>query len=245
MWSYKDGYTLDKVVDQNKLDFVSYISADIRYLGDISRFRGVHVIRDPRDVVVSSYFSHKTSHSTGGWPELAEFRPLLNNLSKDDGMIENIKFTAKLPIDGWDINLFDNFMEWDYLLPNIMEVKFERLVQDPYTVLLEMFNFLEMLEFSDVNPSGLLKYVLRNRFPHRFSKITTIPAWQILFQGYVNRFSKLSGGRSKGSEDEASHYRKGLPGDWRNHFTDRHKDFFKKNYNELLIKLGYETDDNW
>jgi hypothetical protein len=38
-------------------------------------YRGFHVIRDPRDVVVSAYFSHLYSHpirSDGGW--IADFR---------------------------------------------------------------------------------------------------------------------------------------------------------------------------
>jgi len=39
--------------------------------------------------------------------------------------------------------------------------------------------------------------------------------------------------------------RKGVVGDWKNHFTDEHKEQFKKIGGELLIKLGYEKDNNW
>ncbi|MDB6029271.1 MAG: transporter related protein [Verrucomicrobiales bacterium] len=58
-------------------------------------------------------------------------------------------------------------------------------------------------------------------------------------------FQKLSGGRERGSEDTKSHYRKGVHGDWQNHFTPRIKSRFKSLYNDLLLMGGYEKDSNW
>ena len=58
-------------------------------------------------------------------------------------------------------------------------------------------------------------------------------------------FDKLSEGRRKGMEDQHSHYRKGAAGDWKNYFKAAHKERFKEHYGPLLIKLGYEKDDNW
>jgi lipopolysaccharide transport system ATP-binding protein len=60
-----------------------------------------------------------------------------------------------------------------------------------------------------------------------------------------NRFEKLSGGRAPGQEDPASHLRKGVAGDWQNHFTDRMKRAFKARYGGLLVAAGYEKDLNW
>jgi tetratricopeptide (TPR) repeat protein len=57
-------------------------------------------------------------------------------------------------------------------------------------------------------------------------------------------FANLSNGRIEGQENK-SHYRKGQPGDWRNHFDSSHIDCFKKLYNPLLLKLGYETNEDW
>jgi hypothetical protein len=62
---------------------------------------------------------------------------------------------------------------------------------------------------------------------------------------YQNRFSKLADGRTEGDEDQKSHYRKGLPGDWMDHFNGQHKRYFKEHYNDLLVKLGYEKDNDW
>jgi Sulfotransferase domain len=61
----------------------------------------------------------------------------------------------------------------------------------------------------------------------------------------ANRFERLTGGRPRGSEDPAAHERKGVVGDWRNHFTDRVKASFKARYGELLIATGYERDLAW
>jgi hypothetical protein len=58
-------------------------------------------------------------------------------------------------------------------------------------------------------------------------------------------FEKLSGGRERGKEDIKSHYRKGVHGDWRNHFTPAITRRFKALYGEVLIRSGYEKNMNW
>jgi len=40
-------------------------------------------------------------------------------------------------------------------------------------------------------------------------------------------------------------FRSGKTGEWRKHFTEKHKRIFKEAAGDLLIKLGYEKDDNW
>lgn len=57
-------------------------------------------------------------------------------------------------------------------------------------------------------------------------------------------FSSLTG-RKPGEENIASHYRKGISGDWKNYFTDRVKAEFKEQFGQLLIDTGYEKDLNW
>jgi len=59
-----------------------------------------------------------------------------------------------------------------------------------------------------------------------------------------NSFTSISG-RKPGEEDVTSHYRKGVIGDWKNHFTDRIKTEFKEQFGQLLITTGYEKDLNW
>jgi hypothetical protein len=59
-----------------------------------------------------------------------------------------------------------------------------------------------------------------------------------------HRFEAQSG-RKPGTEDAQAHERKGIAGDWRNHFTDRVRAEFKRCYGSLLIATGYEKDFNW
>lgn len=40
-------------------------------------------------------------------------------------------------------------------------------------------------------------------------------------------------------------FRKGQSGDWREHFSNENKRMFKKQAGDLLIRLGYEKDDDW
>lgn len=40
-------------------------------------------------------------------------------------------------------------------------------------------------------------------------------------------------------------FRKGVIGDWKNHFSAQHKQVFKNVAGQLLIDLGYETDFDW
>jgi len=52
-------------------------------------------------------------------------------------------------------------------------------------------------------------------------------------------------GRSRGKEKVSSHHRKGVSGDWRNHFSDRARAAFKDRYGELLVETGYERGLDW
>ncbi|VTU00140.1 sulfotransferase : Sulfotransferase domain superfamily OS=Synechococcus sp. PCC 7335 GN=S7335_4812 PE=4 SV=1: Sulfotransfer_1 [Gemmataceae bacterium] len=60
----------------------------------------------------------------------------------------------------------------------------------------------------------------------------------------ANRFEVFAG-RKPGVEDVNSHQRKGIAGDWRNHFTPRVAAEFKERYGSLLVATGYERDERW
>lgn len=52
--------------------------------------------------------------------------------------------------------------------------------------------------------------------------------------------------RKKGQEDSSSvRFRKGVAGDWRNVFTERDKEIFKREAGDTLVRLGYEEDGGW
>lgn len=51
--------------------------------------------------------------------------------------------------------------------------------------------------------------------------------------------------RKPGEEDTRSFLRKGQAGDWRDKFTKESMDIFDHYFGEYLLKLGYESDENW
>lgn len=67
-----------------------------------------------------------------------------------------------------------------------------------------------------------------------------------------NRFERLtmgkriwSDGRRPGEENDASHFRKGIRGDWRSYFKPVHVERFKEVAGDLLIEWKYESSLAW
>lgn len=52
-------------------------------------------------------------------------------------------------------------------------------------------------------------------------------------------------GRKPGQENAQSFMRKGVVGDWKNHFTQEARELFCHYAGDALIKLGYEKDYSW
>jgi Sulfotransferase domain len=192
-------------------DFWCYINADYRFVHGLD-VRGFHVVRDPRDVIVSGYFSHLMSHPVGDrWPQLQRYRSSLQSLSKDEGILREMEFSG---------STLYAMLFWNPSTPGVREIHFEDLIQDSED------RFCEVLEELRVLPNRVSETVVR--------EIVGRHAFQV-----------MSGGRQPGEENAAHHFRKGVPGDWRNHFKASHIDHFKKLFNPLLMKLGYETNESW
>lgn len=58
-------------------------------------------------------------------------------------------------------------------------------------------------------------------------------------------FTRMSGGRKQGEIDGKSHMRKGVSGDWANHFTREAGELFHAHAGATLIRLGYVADGEW
>jgi len=224
------------------------------YTPDLEVYRGFHVVRDPRDIVVSAYFSHLKSLNAPTWQELSDLRERLSGLSKEDGLLFELDYLEQQ---------FREMAAWDYNQPHILELKLEELSADPFGGFKRILEFLEM--FDPSNRHGLQRgwHDLRlkmNRLNHKGRRympanlpmfpvprlpVQTIPASTL--EAITDRlsFARLSGGRTRGQENVNSHYRKGVHGDWKNHFTNEHIRLFKARYNDLLIQLGYEKDGDW
>ena len=118
--------------DHSKFDFSSWKTP----------FRGVHMIRDPRDVIVSGCFYHKKSREEWLHKPRKEFNGLtyqqkINSYSDiNDQILFEMENVGKGNID--------DMLNWNYIHPSFYEIKYEDLIEDTNLMLFhEIFNFLE------------------------------------------------------------------------------------------------------
>lgn len=253
-YSFEKYGTLGKLVDAEQIQFLAYINTTTKYTPDLKVYRGFHVVRDPRDIVVSAYFSHLKSLNAPTWDELNVLRDKLSGLNKEDGLSFELEYLGQQ---------FKEMAEWNYQQEHILEVRMEDLSAAPFDVFRRILQFLEM--FDPTERTGLsqslhalrltmnrLNYKGRRHMPMNLPMfpVPKRPVYglpQDALEKIADRlsFARLAGGRDKGQENVNSHYRKGVHGDWKNHFTPDHIAYFKAHYNDLLIQLGYEQDDRW
>ena len=203
------GRHIDEIWEKTPFDFLCYTNADYIQIHHLN-VKAFHVVRDPRDLIVSAYYSHLNSHPDD-WPRIRLFRQYLKTLSKEDGLCREMEYS---------LMNYHHLLSWDYTNPNILEIKFEDMIIRPFDIWSDVLAFL-----------GL--------YPERIDA----QKLEVILTKYS--FKNMSGGRKQGENDSMHHFRKGIAGDWRNHFSSRHIKYFKQLYNPILLKLGYETNGNW
>ena len=173
-------------------------------------YRAFYVMRDPRDIVVSDYFSLRYSHPTTH-EYICTMREKLSRMSKEDGLAERIENARG--------SYFSVLAEWG-------AAEADELVR--------LFRYEDLFgPDQEIAIADLLVHC-RLRIPRRVLR-------RLLAK---HSFERLAG-RPQGQEEVRQHYRKGVAGDWRNHFTEGHKRLFKSKAGELLVALGYEKDLSW
>ncbi len=131
--------------------FHLYVNSDVDVFRSVpNEARGFHVIRDPRDVLVSDYFSRKNSHAVlNEWHR--EMREYLRSHSKEEGLtylMEEPSFYQQ--VEGWEIGS----------RVNILDVKYEDLLEDEYG---EFKSILDHLGIA-IPPARLRKIVRKCSF---------------------------------------------------------------------------------
>ena len=61
----------------------------------------------------------------------------------------------------------------------------------------------------------------------------------------ANSFQSMTGGRSSGNPNNTEFARKGVAGDWKNHFDEPLKKLYKEIIGQFLIDFGYEQSFDW
>ena len=239
---------LDRYVEQHRTEMLLLGNArydHVRQL-DVERVRGFHYVRDPRDIVVSAYFSHRNSHATHAWPELLPYREKLQKLSKEEGLFLELDFRAEQ---------FEDMRTWKDMPAGggIRLARMEDLTADPFREMIDQMEHMGLIDAEYYTPRKRLAFVVSKairraeiavgkRLPFRFERLPAERALGIIWE---NGFKRISGGRKLGQEDAGNHFRKGVHGDWVNHFNLEHVRAFKQRYNDVLLQYGYETEPDW
>ena len=190
-------------------------------------FVGSHIIRDPRDLVVSGYRYHlrcdeqwtrcplddsmrtRLGVQQLGCSEEAKtcsFQELLNAVDQETGLMLELN---------WRRPHFEQMQNWDYSRPEIMEIKYEEVFGNESTVFSRLFEH----------------YGLGSRI--------TAPAKRRI------RDISFSNLQKRGQTGHSQHASVGVPSQWKEFLPAILVQEFKTRHGNLLIKLGYENAENW
>jgi len=202
-------------------------------------FVGFHVIRDPRDIIVSGYLYHlRTSekwcinsnfsknspinfprvpysqeHRSEQWKldylnslQGKSYKENLRALDQSEGLLFEMENYG-----AWTVN---SIHDWDFNRKEILEIKFESLIDDYDSTFRKIFKHIGLPE-SDIEL-----------------------CMDIAVQQDLGRKS----------EDEIKmmpHVSSQKLSKWHDYFEEVHKEVFKEKFGNILIRLGYEKDNNW
>ena len=185
-----------------------------------SRFKNVVVvIRDGRDIMVSAYYYMLFKNEVNKQFGVDHYRRHLKFEDYDDIQSNLPRFIEQL----FDTHVKQTFhFSWSdfidsWLNQDVPIVRYEDLLTDAAG---ELVRVTKALTGNAVDRSKA----------------------QAVVEKYS--FKKLSG-RKQGEENKKSFVRKGIAGDWKNHFTIEASQVFDHYAGEQLIKSGYESDRAW
>ena len=92
-----------------------------------------------------------------------------------------------------------------------------------------IFRYEDLARDNEAFLRGLLSYLA-----------VSLPEAEFAAMYERNKFATLAGGRVQGQEVSTDHYRKGLAGDWTNHFDRSVEIHFRNTTGDLTEQLGYE-----
>lgn len=182
--------------------------------------RGIHLIRDPRDVLLSGARYHQIAPLKGEKPLHTPLKRLggrtyqehINSLPDDR---EKLLFE----MENYHRETVSQMLAWNYDRPNFMELRYEDLIQDTDCSL-----FSQALDF--LGYAGEEKEAFLDLY------------WEhSLFGGLKTEESRKGFLAAHVSSGKAQQWARKLPRDIAEIYAER--------YGEALIALGYETDHSW
>ncbi|WP_411845349.1 sulfotransferase domain-containing protein [Roseibacillus persicicus] len=240
------GGNVSEAARRDDFDILTLRNARWDHVAQFPDTKAVHIVRDPRDIVVSGYFSHLKTHKIAN-EEYARERERLQSLSKEEGLIETL--------NGINARTLADLQDWKTgESPNILEFRLEEMSGEPMKYLKKILLHADLMRESegkddplDLKIWGQINQVWKRSggktLIHKKLPRVSEGAFQRL-EKWVS-FERLSGGRKPGEVNTNSHYRSGKHGDWKEHFTPEVVSVFKSRFPTAVSSLGYEKDENW
>lgn len=159
-------------------------------------FRGIHIIRDPRDVIISGCFYHQKSKEK--WLHQSKDDPQGHSYQQKINLYNNIDDQILFEMENVGRETINDMLNWDYNHPSFLEIKYEDLIVD--TNLILFHNIFSFLNF----PGQILPYLLliahtNSIFSGKISKSVHIRSgktrqWKKYFKAkHKDRFIELFG----------------------------------------------------
>lgn len=190
--------------------------------------RAWYICRDGRDVLVSLYFHRTRFLDRPDTPIGRRTRAALERVLGADfdpadsraNMGRFIQHEFANPRSSFGANWRDHVLGWigdGSNRPHVHVVRYESLLEDAVGTLGQAVSWACGKDASE--------WVLENTVEkHSMARQT---------------------GRAPGSEDRSNFIRKGIAGDWMNHFTRETAVMFDELAGDALVRLGYEPDRDW
>jgi len=184
-------------------------------LAGVVSYRGSHVIRDPRDLLISAYFYHlktdeewcaKPNPVNATLPADVSYQQHLRSLDLQQGLLFELNNVAGDSIA--------RMTQWDYADPNILELRFEDILGA------EMATFQRLFEW----------YGFATDMVKQAAAIADDLALKNADSGSAVLQHARAGSRI---------------GQWRDFFGPAIKRTFKHRFGEALIELGYSDNPDW
>lgn len=185
------------------------------------RFHNVSVVmRDGRDIMVSSYY-HFLFNNNANLPYAVEKKRKFLQFKDYDDIETNLpRFIEYMFTDfskAWSYrctwaSYVDSWKDQGTLI-----VKYEELLDDAIATMNRAVTHLTGSEMDQEKLAGIVS-------AYSFEKLT---------------------GRKRGQTQKGNFIRKGIAGDWKNHFNQAAREAFNEYGGQQLIDLGYESSSDW
>ena len=228
---------------QKKLKVRADITSFAHSLIDFDREKlpivGFHVVRDPRDIIVSGYLYHlRTSekwcvntnfskkspiifprvpysqeHRTEQW-KLAYLNSLQGKSYQEYLQTLDQREGLLFEMENYGAWTIDSLEKWDFNRQEILEIKFESLADDYESTFLSIFQHIGLSE-----PD--IELCMDVAVQHDLGR-KTVDEIKLIPHVSSPKLSK-----------------------WKEYFENVHKEVFLEKFGDILIRLGYEDTNDW